>query len=73
MAEPLPKCFNCEGGCLDNPYNADQECWPTTLEAREAIARLAGALSVPVSEVSDWRKEFPWADSIEEVWAEFDS
>lgn len=48
MPEPLPKCFTCDNGCLDNPYNEDEECiGRATQDEREALARLMVSLAQP--------------------------
>jgi hypothetical protein len=48
MAEPLPLCFTCDHGCLDNPLNPDQDCIGAGTQAdREAISRLMVSLAQP--------------------------
>lgn len=48
MPDPKPKCFTCDNGCLDNPYNPDEECiGRATIEERKTLARLMVSLAQP--------------------------
>lgn len=48
MAEPKPKCFTCDNGCLNNPLNPDQDCvGRANVEERDALSRLMVALAQP--------------------------